>query len=104
MVRTNERVGECAYMSGHLSAHPPCSRENKESLPRLVNLLKVETFRKFRIPNLHNQRTIQIQELILLPITPLIRICRFPPVLILELWIRNRFSRNDSTDLILVQD
>ena len=106
-VRWSEQTsgsGNVPRTDGHLSADPPCSREDREYLPRLVNLLKVETFRKLRIPNLHNQRTIQIQELILLPITPLICICRFPPVLVLELWIRDCFSRNDSTDLILVQD
>lgn len=78
--------------------------KEKEGAPRLVNLLEVEGLGEIRIPHLHDQRSIQVEELVVLPISLLVRVRGLPPILVLEIWVRDRFSRNDPSNLVLVQD
>lgn len=72
--------------------------------PRLVNLLQVERFRKVRVPHLHDQWPVQIEELIPLPVVVGARVGRFEVVVPREVRVDDGFVCADGAYLVGLQE
>jgi hypothetical protein len=79
------------------------ARKEEEDIPRLMYLLQVERFREIRVPHLHDQRPVQVEELIPLPIVAIVRVLGLEMVGEDKVDIGDPLLSADDSDLILLQ-